>query len=334
MADTTSAPRLTVTGEALVDLIPDGSSGGYRARPGGSPFNVAIGLARLGHRTTLMARLADNAFGRLLRAHAEAEHLDLSHAPAATQPTTLAVVSLDRDAQASYDFYLQGTADWQWTDAELARVPGDTAVFHFGSLASWTPPGAERIHAAAARLRRDGRGDGQLRPQHPADAARRTRRRPRPRRALGERRAHRQGQPGGRQLALSATRASPRSARGGRNLARSLVVITDGPDGAAVFLPGEAPARRPGRKVQVADTIGAGDAFTAGLIGGLARRGMTTPSLLRGCPPALAAEAVDEAILISALTCERSGADPPFLAARPTRNPGAPLTAADLVFVD
>jgi fructokinase len=103
-----------------------------------------------------MARLADNAFGRLLRAHAEAEHLDLSYAPAATQPTTLAVVSLDRNAQASYDFYLQGTADWQWTDAELARVPGDTAVFHFGSLASWTPPGAERIHAAATRLRRDG----------------------------------------------------------------------------------------------------------------------------------------------------------------------------------
>jgi fructokinase len=48
----------------------------------------------------------------------------------------------------------------------------------------------------------------------------------------------------------------------------------------------------------------------------------------------MAAEAVDEAILISALTCERIGADPPFLAARPTRNPGAPLTAADLVFMD
>jgi fructokinase len=333
VADTTSAPRLTVTGEALVDLIPDRSSGGYLARPGGSPFNVAIGLARLGHRATLMARLADNAFGRLLRAHAEAEQLDLSHAPAATQPTTLAVVSLDRDAQASYDFYLQGTADWQWTDAELARVPGDTAVFHFGSLASWTPPGAERIHAAAARLRRDGEVavsyDPNIRPTllgGPDDA-----------RALVERsvsvahivKASREDA-GWLYPHVSLTEVGARWAE----LGALVVVITDGPDGAAVFLPGEAPARRPGRKVQVADTIGAGDAFTAGLIGGLARRGMTTPSLLRGCPPAMAAEAVDEAILISALTCERIGADPPFLAARPTRNPGAPLTAADLVFMD
>jgi fructokinase len=333
VADTTGAPRLTVAGEALVDLIPDGNSGGYRATPGGSPFNVAIGLARLGHRTTLMARLADNAFGRLLRAHAEAEHLDLSYAPAATQPTTLAVVSLDRNAQASYDFYLQGTADWQWTDAELARVPGDTAVFHFGSLASWTPPGAVRIHAAAARLRRHGEVvvsyDPNIRPallgstENARDLVERSVSVAHIVKASWE-------DAGWLYPRVSLTEVGARW----RELGALVVVITDGPDGATVFLPGEAPARRPGRKVQVADTIGAGDAFTAGLIGGLARRGMTTPSRLRGCPPAVAAEAVDEAILISALTCERSGADPPFLAARPTRNPGAPLTAADLVFVD
>ena len=124
--------RLTVIGEALVDLVPGASLGCYQAKLGGSPFNVAIGLARLGHRTALMARLADTAFGRLLREHASVEGIDLEHAVHAAEPTTLAVVGLDSTAQASYDFYLQGTADWQWTDDELTRMPGDTTVLHTG----------------------------------------------------------------------------------------------------------------------------------------------------------------------------------------------------------
>ncbi|HEU5334023.1 MAG TPA: PfkB family carbohydrate kinase [Actinocrinis sp.] len=121
-------PLLTVLGEAVIDLVPHGEPGGYRARPCGSPFNVAVGLARLGHRTALMARLADNAFGRQLRAYGAREGLDLTPAPHAAEPTTLAVISLDEQARAEYDFYLDGTADWQWTAAEAARVPADTAV--------------------------------------------------------------------------------------------------------------------------------------------------------------------------------------------------------------
>lgn len=329
--DTPRLPRLTVVGEALVDLIPDASPGSYRAAPGGSPFNVAIGLARLGHRTTLMARLADNAFGRLLRAQAVAEHIDLSHAPEAAEPTTLAVVSLDRDAQASYDFYVQGTADWQWTDAELARVPQDTALFHMGSLASWTAPGDERIHAAAAQLHHDDQAvvcyDPNIRPAllgSPADA-----------RALVERsvrvahlvKASREDAdwlyPG---MSLTEVGAHWRS------LGAHVVVITDGALGAHLFLADAAPVHRPGREVRVVDTIGAGDAFTSGLLGGLARRGVSTPERLHRFPGAVAAEVVDEAILIAALTCERSGADPPFAVARPSRRAAAPLTAADLAF--
>jgi fructokinase len=75
-----SGPLLTVIGEALIDLVPNGTSGEYRAHPGGSPFNVAIALARLGNRTALMARLSDHGFGRLLRDTATAEGVDLSAA--------------------------------------------------------------------------------------------------------------------------------------------------------------------------------------------------------------------------------------------------------------
>ena len=65
-------PVVTVVGEALVDLVPDETTGEHRATPGGSPFNVAVGLARLGNRTSLMARFADDAHGRLLREAAAA----------------------------------------------------------------------------------------------------------------------------------------------------------------------------------------------------------------------------------------------------------------------
>lgn len=113
---------ITVIGEALIDLVPGDQPQTYHAVPGGSPYNVAIGLARLGHRTALMARLADNALGRILRDRAQAEGIDLRAAPPAAEPATLAIVSLDDTAQASYDFYLNGTADWQWTAPETGRA--------------------------------------------------------------------------------------------------------------------------------------------------------------------------------------------------------------------
>lgn len=311
---TPARPLLTVIGEALIDLVPGSSPGGYQARPGGSPFNVAIGLARLGHRTALMARLADNAFGRLLREHAAGEGVDLTAAPHAAEPTTLAVVSLDADGHAAYDFYLEGTADWQWTDAELARVPTDAGVLHVGSLAAWTQPGCGRIRAAAARLRERGSTlisyDPNIRPLLLG--------KPQQARPLVEdfvAVAH----------LVKASREDVEWLYPGTDLGRIgerwlglgalAVVITDGPNGAHLLRADAAPVHRPGRRIQLVDTIGAGDAFTSGLLGGLVRRGLHTPRQLSRCPADFLAEAVDEAVLISALTCERVGADPPFAAA-------------------
>jgi fructokinase len=320
-----------VVGEALIDLVPGPTPGHYRARPGGSPFNVAIGLVRLGHRTALMARLADNAFGRLLRAHAAAEGVELSRAPLAAEPTTLAVVSLDGEAQASYDFYAQGTADWQWTEAEAARVPADTAVLHVGSLASWTAPGHRRILAAAAGLHQSGGTlisyDPNIRPPLLGEPERA---RPLVEEFVGV--AH----------LVKASRQDVEWLYPGRELNRisarwlslgaAVVVITDGPHGAHLFRPGTAPTLRLGRKVRVVDTIGAGDAFTSGLLGGLVRRGLHTAQRLRRCPDPVLAQAVDEAVLISALACERIGADPPFAAADAYPDPAKPLSPADLRF--
>ena len=87
--------------------------------------------------------------------------------------------------------------------------------------------------------------------------------------------------------------------------------------------------KRPGRTVQVVDTIGAGDAFTAGLLSGLARRELHAPERVATISDAALVEVLDEAVLVSSLTCERAGADPPKLA---TDDGGErPLTREDFV---
>jgi fructokinase len=330
---TEQPPAVTVIGEALIDLVQLKAPGDYHARPGGSPFNVAVGLARLGHRTALMARLAGNTFGRMLRAHATAEGIDLTLSPHAAEPSTLAVVSVDAGGSASYDFYLDGTADWQWTQAEAARIPPDTAVFHFGSVASWTSPGSKHIHLAAEQLRARGTALISYDPNIRA-------------RLLGDAAAGRQAveRSVGVSHIVKASREDvewlhpetpvERIATRWIELGALLVVITDGADGARVFHASAGSFSRPGRKSAVVDTVGAGDAFTAGLLGALLRHGLHTPLSLAAANPAELATAVDDAVLVSALTCERMGADPPIALPRPHRPADAALEVADLTFPD
>lgn len=307
---------ITVIGEAVINLVPGDQPQTYHAVPGGSPYNVAVGLARLGHRTALMARLAGNALGRILRDRARAEGIDLRAAPPAAEPATLAVVSLDASAQASYDFYLNGTADWQWTAEETGRVPDTTAVLHFGSIASWPPPGDARILALAADMH--GRGDvlisydPNIRPRLLADHEH------------GQRMAERAirlahlAKASSDDIAwLYPGRTAAEVARHWLQLGPAVVVITSS-GGADAFTAQGRPVHRPARDIAVADTIGAGDSFTAGLIGSLIRRRQHLPAQLAQCPAHQLSAALDDAILVASLNCQRRGNDPPALADLPT----------------
>ncbi|MDQ1682025.1 MAG: fructokinase, partial [Frankiaceae bacterium] len=94
---------IIVCGEALIDLVPDDATGArYTAIPGGSPANAAVALARLDIPTALLARLSGDSFGRRLRAHLEANGVDLSLAVVAPEATSLAIVDLDERGGASY----------------------------------------------------------------------------------------------------------------------------------------------------------------------------------------------------------------------------------------
>jgi fructokinase len=305
-------PVLTVIGEALVDLLPDEATGQHRASPGGSPFNVAVGLARLGNRTSLMARFADDPHGRLLRSAAAAEGIDLRGAPRAAERTSAAIASVDDAARATYEFDIDGTADWQWTAAELRELSPGTEVLHFGSIASWTPPGAARIGDLVGELRA---GCSVLISYDPNI---------------------RPGAIGARKTGVDLVEQSVRRAhvvKASREdvewlypdlpvddvaalwsrLGAKLVVVTDGADGATAYRRTRAPLRRPGRRVTVVDTIGAGDAFTSGLLTGFVRRRLHRDRRLDGISDGRLADIIDDAVLVSAITCERAGADPPRL---------------------
>lgn len=300
---------LTIIGEALVDLVDSGDLETFTAHPGGSPLNVAVGVARLGHDASMMARLSTDTFGRVLRRHAERNRVDLTAAPVATEATTLAVVSLDEEGRASYDFYLDATADWQWTAEELSRIPDGTTILHTGSLASWTAPGGEFIAGLVRRIRATGNivisYDPNVRPRLLGSPERGQ--------ALVERSvaaAHvvkasdedlRWLYPGAWPAAIAADWLK---------LGAALVVVTQGAQGATAYTEHTRPVQRAAPVISLVDTVGAGDAFTSGLLSALDDRHVDVPSLATLTEDDLG-DIVDHAILVSALTCERAGADPP-----------------------
>jgi fructokinase len=307
-----AAGVVAVAGEALVDFVPAGGPGVFRAAPGGSPANVAVGLARLQVRTRLLARIADDLLGHQLRAHLESNGVDLSFAARAAEPTSLAIVAVGRDGVVEYDFRVEGTADWQWRDHELAgALDGGVVALHAGSLALTMAPGADVLQRLLARA---GQAmtvsyDPNCRPL-----------------LMGSPEAVR-----GRIESLVALadvvkassddlawllpdRPAEQVAEAWLAKGPALVVITLGPAGLLAASRQAGVLRVPGRVVEVVDTVGAGDACMAALLAGLHRRDLLGPDrrpALRALDAATLAALADEAVLAAALTCTRAGADPP-----------------------
>jgi fructokinase len=286
---------LLVCGEALVDLV-GRSDGSYLARPGGGPANTAVTLGRLGVPVTLAARISDDPFGQQIRSHLEQSLVDLRAIRAASEPTTLAVATLDEHGQARYGFYWQGTADWQWTPDELPAPGPDVDAVVVGSLAVAVPPGGDVVSSWAQHVDRPLVLDPNVRPK-----------------LLGDRDAYRRRldrliaaatvvKVSDEDLSWTHPGEDPLDVAAGWG--RPLTVVTRGADGAIGILAGREPVHEPGRVVQVVDTVGAGDAFTGGLLSAL-----DFDDLAGTLPAALA-----RAVMVSALTCTRQGADPPWRA--------------------
>jgi fructokinase len=299
---------IIVGGEALIDLVPD-HAGGYRPLPGGSPANTAFGLGRLGTQTSLLARLADDHLGGLLRAHLETSNVELGLAIRSTAPTTLAVVDLDRDGVADYSFYIDGCADGGWQPADLpASLPPDAALHVGGSFALAVEPMAATFETLLSREHphRVVTFDPNIRPSLIRDD---TAVRARLRRWLGMVDVLKVSADDLRWIAPD--RPLAEAVAQWHELGPSLVVVTRGADGVYASGPsGEVDL--PAVLVDITDTVGAGDAFMAGLLAALDRDDLLNRTNLATLTDAELTGILAYAQRIAAITCTRAGANPPW----------------------
>ncbi len=127
---------IIVCGEALMDFVPvqAGMETAYVPRPGGSPFTVAIGLARLGVPTSFLSKISNDPFGLMLKSHLADNGVDLSLVRDATEPSTLAFVSLPQSGEHDFYFYGNNTADQRLLYSERPdALPEGTHAIHFSS---------------------------------------------------------------------------------------------------------------------------------------------------------------------------------------------------------
>ena len=126
---------IAVLGEALIDFLA-GADDTYRPHLGGSPYNVAIGLARQGVDVSYLSPLSDDSFGDRLHQSLIDEGVRIPSQRRSLWPTSLALVTIGTRGQPAYRLYREGIADKDITFEEIVKhLPGDLKVFHTGSLA-------------------------------------------------------------------------------------------------------------------------------------------------------------------------------------------------------
>ena len=312
-----------ILGEALIDLrMVIGSepeeedrpaARNYTAQPGGSPFNSAIGLARLGHRAEFVGRFAHDALGGILRRHAEQSGVSLSGSGTWPGPTPAALFDLDRSGSARYEFHLGDAAASMFSAAEVARaMAAPVDAVHFGSIASWLPDCADAVLDAVARLRDRGAFvsyDPNIRSMLTPERAE-VLSRVEDAVALSD-----LVKASIEDLVWLYPHLSPAQAAQKWLTADSkrAVIVTHGAGGAYCHS-ANAIVHGTSAPVTVVDTVGAGDAFTAGLLNGLGEvDALSTDGLAEVLEqPAEVRRLLDGACAHAAATCTRPGADPPW----------------------
>lgn len=299
---------MLVVGEALVDVVV--SAEGEVESPGGSPLNVAVGMARLGAPATLLTQLGDDARGTLLRDYLAANDVVLVAEPTSTGRTSVALARLDPAGVASYEF------DLEWTLPQR-RLPLDEGL-HVGSLGAALPPGRDAVRRLVDDTAESGgfvSYDPNLRAQFtPADSS---------------------TEAWVLDLAAQAcvVKVSEedcellRPGASAHDVARGLlrgrrtevVVLTRGAEGATAYR-GDDVVHVPAPTVEIVDTVGAGDSFMAAVLAQL--HDLDVLGDLDRLSGTMLRQVVRGATVVAAITCSRRGAAPPWRRELPSGWPG------------
>ena len=295
--------RALVIGEALVDVVrrADGST---TEHPGGSPANVALGLGRLGRGVDLLTWIGKDDRGRAVADLLGASAVAIVPGSDSAARTSVAVATLSPEGAAVYDFDLSWEVPERW-----ASPPAPPLVVHTGSIAAVLEPGGGDVarvlaaHRESATLTYDPNVRPSLMP--PPEATR----------PIVERLVAMADvvKVSDEDLAWLVDEPPLVTARRWAGEGPALVVMTMGARGAVAVSSGrEIEVAAP--PVVVADTVGAGDSFMAGLIDGLWTAGLLGAdrrAALRRTPEATVREIVARCARIAAITVSRPGADPP-----------------------
>ena len=304
-------PLFAAVGEILIDFTPiveEERTVGFRMHPGGSPCNVAVSLARMGANVEFVGQASTDFFGHFLVEYLQGESVGIRYLSRSSAPTTLAFVAMV-GGEPAFTFYGDQAADTLLRPSDLPADIAAATVLHFGSISLLRGTTATTIAGLVQGLRSRTllSFDPNIRPSLIRD------------------------EPAYRQLLTQLFRAAdivkmseadagwltpgrlPEAVAAGiLELGPALVVITQGPRGAYARTETlEAHVAAP--PVRVVDTVGAGDAFTGGLLFTLARQGITGRTALGRLDAGSLNTALEFAAAAAALTCTRAGADPPRL---------------------
>lgn len=293
-----SADRVLVVGEALVDVVDDD------ALPGGSPLNVAVGLRRLGLPSTLHSHFGADPHGVLIARHLEASGVSVTPGTVGDHRTSVARATIAADGSATYSF------DIDWDPAPLEVPAGTFRAVHTGSIGAALEPGATVVERLLTALRPTTvvTFDPNVRPQltgSPDEA------RPRIERLIALADVVKASDEDVAWLYPDAGVAEV--LQRWLALGPAITVVTRGGEGADA-LAASGPVHVPAFVTRVADTIGAGDSFMAGLIWSLATLGLldaTRRDDLRSIRAADLRTVVATGARCAGITVSRQGADPP-----------------------
>lgn len=297
-------------GEALIDFLPRSGAGGaalYQPFNGGSVYNTAIALGRLGVRTGLYSGLSTDFFGDMLREGLKASKVDLRYIKSWERPSTLAFVKLT-DGHARYSFFDDNSAGRMLTRKDLPRLEKSVAALHFGSISLIPEPGGATLEAL---MKREARTrvtslDPNIRPGMIKDRRKHLARLSRMIAMADILKISDEDvawMTGKTDLAAAARKWLKAGAR--------IVVVTRGGNGVEAFTARDRIAR-PAVPVTVADTVGAGDTFTAGLLAALQAARLLDKKKLAAISASDLESALAFAARAAAITVSRPGCDPPW----------------------
>ncbi|MBI6855880.1 carbohydrate kinase [Pseudomonas cichorii] len=304
-----------VCGEALFDIFTRADDNdslnrlGLEAVAGGSPFNVAIGLRRLGVEAAFFAGLSTDYLGRRLRAVLDQEAVNPAYLIDVEAPTTLAMVAVGADGSPTYSFRGEGCADRQLRLEHLPVLDEKVRGIHVGSFSLVVQPIADTLLALVARESNNRLisldPNVRLNPEPDIERWRAQIR------AFAEH-AH-IIKVSDEDLHLLYPDSDPQDiAQQWLSKRCEFVILTRGSEGASIFTRQHGSWSVAAQSVKTVDTVGAGDTFQAALLTFLSERQLDTPQSLGS----LTREALDEmlgfAVRAAALTCTRVGPDLPY----------------------